>query len=496
MVQPTRAFSSFFYSSSEEEEGDKDSWDGKNSSSTPSYGEEFRIQKASNGRAVYQPEYASYYIPLMKKAISEVLAKVPFRERTEFLPDVKNLQAMTHQNLDSIKVECPQFITTLYEFLAYTQYSHPNYMRTLEQCIVETNIVNMPPAGIKNFLRAMVRFGSGEAETIQPVVDLLAETTAYNDIKVNIQTIRSLVDTQHRCDDYICKSLEAYKNEYDTQKEKGTLAIETEKTIDRSQNFFMISHYTVGNIFKLVVDYAFVHDIEFTEEMIADFSEKMPIVEEEGKRTITGNPTTIEEHIYFQTVQNGLILGREQGRANGVLLQAFVTLETKIPNLFNSIPEIKTARDVIMRNFTDKVSFKQRTPGFIAGKIQDSFTKAGVNTEFGTQFTPFGALYLFDEENKMSYDYYLPSSFIKTSTDKKLRLYQLQRINYLKSQGIETKALTVRHFKVNEKNEKRFDQMIVDFSEGKNLDEYLTSPEREQHFQKKAEETPAPATEE
>jgi len=90
-TQSARGFSNFFYSSSEEE---GDSWDGD--SSVPSYGDEFRIQRSPNGRAVYQAEYVTYYLPLMKKAIGEAIGRIPFRERTEYIPDPRNLQAMVH----------------------------------------------------------------------------------------------------------------------------------------------------------------------------------------------------------------------------------------------------------------------------------------------------------------------------------------------------------------------------------------------------------------
>ena len=210
---------------------------------------------------------------------------------------------MVHQNLDVILAECPQFVTTMYEFLAFTQYPNQSIMKDLEKVITENNIHNMPSAGLKNFLRAMVRYGAGDKEMISPVVSLLGEKKAYNDLKVNLQTIRFLCDTQVPFDDYLLKSLQAYKTEFDTQKAKGNLAIETDKKIDRTQsNFFMISHFTIGNMFKLVTDYCFLHNITFSEERVAELAEKFPIVDEEGKRTVTGSPSGLEEHIYYQVI--------------------------------------------------------------------------------------------------------------------------------------------------------------------------------------------------
>lgn len=349
-------------------------------------------------------------------------------------------------------------MTTFYEFLAYNTFPNPRSMMDLEKTIVENNIVNMPPAGLKNFIRAQVKFGSASPETLNPIIDLLTEKKAYNDLKVNLQTIRCLTDTLHRFDDYMLHSLEAYKKEFDNQKARGNLAIETSKKIDRSAtNFFMISHFTVGNIFKIVTDYAFIHGINFTEEQVSEFAEKMPIVEEEGKRTITGTPETIEEHIYYQIIQNGLILGRETSRANALLSQSLITLESSSPALFNSIPELATAKETILSNFLEKANNRSRKAGFIARKVQESLEKAGVTTEFDYSMSPFGSLYLFDKTNKVAYDYFLPSSFIKTPEGRKLRLSYVLRNNYLNDQGISRRELTVRHFKVNEKNDERFD---------------------------------------
>jgi len=52
----------------------------------------------------------------------------------------------------------------------------------------------------------------------------------------------------------------------------------------------------------------------FTGEQVKEFQAKFPIKQVDGHDEITGNPTTLDEHIYYRLIHSALIMSWEEGR--------------------------------------------------------------------------------------------------------------------------------------------------------------------------------------
>lgn len=67
-------------------------------------------------------------------------------------------------------------------------------MKSLEDHIVESNLQNMPTAGIKNYVSAMQKLGRGRQSVLSSIMDVLQSREAYKDVKNNINLLNFMAN--------------------------------------------------------------------------------------------------------------------------------------------------------------------------------------------------------------------------------------------------------------------------------------------------------------
>lgn len=121
--------------------------------------EEFKVQITQTGKAIYDPEIAQNYIPLMRKMIYAYRSNPMTKDSDNLLPQHENLFIMFMKNKEELSSSNPRFLNILYEFGSVIPKTWRKAMNEIENSIVNEHLNTMPVAAIKSFLYHMSKSG-------------------------------------------------------------------------------------------------------------------------------------------------------------------------------------------------------------------------------------------------------------------------------------------------------------------------------------------------
>lgn len=285
------------------------------------------------------------------------------------LPHLRNLTSLWNQRWEDVAQDFPKFPLVLYDFLlAMRLGSSKDFfgtMRDIEHKAV-TLADNIPENHLlRRYVISHIKDSRGNVEMVQGLVSKLEERGCHSQFPFNLSMIWEVGQLGATPPSYLQKMLASYQEQFALQAENGTNNLERETKqpfqFGSGRRDFKIGHSTLGQIVGIVADFVDQEQMVFTEEQLAAFFKKFPVIEVDGRRTIEGTPESLDDLLLFSFVQSVLIIGRETSRRSIALARQLTTLKLTQPALFAALPECEQIRATLVENVKDKLqSFAER----------------------------------------------------------------------------------------------------------------------------------------
>ena len=112
------------------------------------------------------------YIFKMRKELPLLRGRGRKQDFQSYFPRFNNFLAMHHQNVERIFAEFPRSSPVFYEYTIARGFTRKNaFLTSLEKQIVESNIDNMPIAGIKNFVTSLTRARRARQDIVKGIFE-------------------------------------------------------------------------------------------------------------------------------------------------------------------------------------------------------------------------------------------------------------------------------------------------------------------------------------
>jgi len=285
-------------------------------------------------------------IPMyISKMRNEMTSGKRFNDNTSYFGKVRNFISMHHQNKAAIFSEFPRSTTVFYEYMAYRGQGRENqFLKVLEDNLIEGNIQNMPIAGVKNVLRAMSKLKRNRASILENIEKLLIEREGFKDVKSNLIILRSLQDIRYKVsDEYMLKSFEAFQNELNTQIDQEVVQFsDTETKINSIR--YTYTQGTLRAIGNIAIRHLLINDISISESDVQEFNSNHTPSQADGLDLLRAgdNTSSLTSHLLLALSQLASVnlAGARSHRGD---LPPLKYLEACQPAVVANLPNLKEA---------------------------------------------------------------------------------------------------------------------------------------------------------